>query len=177
MKTLVVAGASMGVSSCGGESRRHYDGASGMAGTGGTAGTTAGTGTPGGGMAGSAGQAPVITGDVSDCPPPQQVCSCTYEPGAGIQWCTLLHPLGYFEYSGGSRVLSMHCTCDRTRPAAPEACEYTQQFNCTQYSPAYEACVCDPGAPRSPADCPDRHPFLCDVDDPMIGCRCITPIK
>ena len=170
LKSLVVAGAYLGGSSCGGESRLVIDGA-------GRGGAT-GPGSAGGAGAGAGGAATAgYTGDIDGCPSSQRVCTCAYQPPLSIS-CTLDHPLGYLEgSSGGWVVVGITCECDRSRPAGPEACEYTQQFTCAEYAPEHEECTCVPDAPRSKADCREHYLFQCAGTDPEIGCQCVTPIR
>lgn len=116
------------------------------------------------------------TGNVEDCPYAQRVCECTYDPPAILD-CTFLHPLGVYENSTTFKLAGMTCECDRSRPAAPEDCAYTQQFTCEKYAPEYEECVCDTGAPRSEEECPGPSFIQCVGSDPMIGCSCTVPIR
>jgi hypothetical protein len=181
LKTLVFAGAYLGGPGCGGQSRAVVEegGAPGSGGTatdpagmGGLAGSTAG-GRGGEGSVATAG----YTGDIEGCPSSQRVCACTYMPPLGVS-CTLLHPFGYLEGNNAGYALeSMTCECDGSRPAAPEACMYTQQFTCAEYGPEYEECTCNPAAPRTADDCFGHQFMQCAGTDPMIGCDCITPIK
>jgi len=174
MQTLVVAGASLGLSGCGGESRRTLEGAGDNGGGGGTTGS--GGGTAIGGRAGAS--ATVYTGDIEGCPSAQRVCTCSYEPPAALWSCTYRHPFGYYGDSTTSlKLTSMDCRCDATRPAAPDACAYTEQFTCLEYTPEHEACVCEPTAPQSEDDCDGHRIFQCAAQDPLIGCACITPIR
>jgi len=177
VKTLVVAGASLGLSGCGGESRRTVEGTrgkpepSGLGGMGGVAGLAQG------GRAGGSAM-PVYTGDVEACSSAQRVCSCTYQPPLGYTTCTFDHPFGYLGESTTYQLATMDCQCDEARPAGPEDCAYTEQFTCTEYTPEYEACFCDLNAPITSDDCPrpDRF-YQCNGLDPDIGCYCITRIK
>lgn len=176
MKTLVVAGASLGLSGCGGESRRTLEGEGGEAGGGGTAGSSGAAGTPVGGRAGAA-ATPVYTGNIEGCSSAQRVCTCTYEPSVSLS-CTYRHPFGYYGDSTTSfKLTGMDCQCDAARPAKPEDCASTEQFTCAEYTPEYEACFCDPSAPRSADDCEGHRIFQCAGQDPIVGCFCVTPIK
>lgn len=178
-KTLVLAGASLGLSGCGGESRRTVEGAGGQAdaSSAGGMGAGVGAGMAVGGRAGGSTQ-PVYTGDVEGCPSAQRVCTCTYQSAVLGVTCTLDHPLGYLEGSTLYQLLSMDCQCDGARPTGPEDCEYTQQFTCAEYAPEYEDCVCNPAAPRTPDACPKPNRYYqCGGLDPDIGCDCIAGIK
>jgi len=114
---------------------------------------------------------------VEDCPYSERVCTCTYTPQTSLG-CTFLHPLGYLESSTTSttKLASMTCECDRSRPAAPEDCAYAQQFTCKEYAPEYEDCTCYGIAPRSKEDCAYPTYFQCAWSDPLLGCDCIRPI-
>jgi hypothetical protein len=184
-KTLVLAGASLGVSSCGGESYRTVDGSGGaspeggqggMGGMAGTAGSIAGgAGTAAAGTAGSAGSAGAA-GHVDACVhAAQRVCLCDYQP-AILQTCTLNHPYGYYGPNAGYRLTRMDCECEASRPTGPLDCAHTQQFTCLKYDPEYEACYCNEAAPLDKDDCENSSYMQCVREDPRIGCDCIWRI-
>lgn len=173
-KTLVVAGASLGVGACGGESQRTVDsndsgssggsdaaGSGGHAGAGGHAGSSAQSGM--GGTSAGSGSAGV-GGSIEACGSAAQLaCSCPR----------------YFDCSPSSVPpgADITCTCDPSRPAAPTDCAHTEQFTCISYTPSFESCHCDPDAPVDETDCPQPLWFSCHGRDPAVGCYCAVPIK
>ncbi|UQA57535.1 hypothetical protein [Polyangium aurulentum] len=71
------------------------------------------------------------------------------------------------------------CNCDPTAPAGIDGCDKTQDLHCQQYMPVVTGCKCVAGSPATQADCgdPDQFYFTCAIDEPPIGCHCITIIK
>src|SRR6185369_13487022 len=102
LKTLVVAGASLGLSGCGGESRRTLAESDG--GNGGSGGTGAAAGMAMGGRAGG-----TLT-NIEPCSSAQRACTCTYQPPLNIT-CTVAHPLGYLSEPTTYELASMDCQC------------------------------------------------------------------
>src|SRR5690349_11821847 len=88
LKTLVVVGASLGASGCGGGSRRSVSDGSGGKGPASGAGGVGATG----GMPAAGAPAGGATGNVEACPySAQRACSCRYQPAINLS-CTLNYP-------------------------------------------------------------------------------------
>lgn len=66
------------------------------------------------------------------------------------------------------------CQCDLDRPAGPEGCEHTQDFQCEVWFPESLQCTCDPEAPLGPEDCREFESFSCAQDNPPVGCTCVV---
>jgi hypothetical protein len=173
LKTLVFAGASLGVGSCGGESRRTVAEGAGAGGTGGagaaggmggaSAGTNGGLPAAGASAAGAAGSASSIVECASTS---QRVCECLDRSVPAAWACTPSTASG----------ASISCHCDPSLPSGPADCAYTTQFTCLAYSPEYEACRCNEFAPPDATACQPGF-FSCVSSDPPIGCECVVPIK
>jgi hypothetical protein len=199
-KTIVVAGASLALPNCGGESSRNVS-----KGTGGAGGTSAGAG----GAAGSGGVAIGATGGTAglvdsetgltpvDCADPADFVCGSYEPErecrcdptlpqvpTDCEFTSQFHCECHdgFTYACVPEETypaprAVVCRCDSTAPRGPEDCQETQQFECLAYSPFEQACVCNPDAPLSDADCLAWEYFQCRHVDPYYGCDCVATIR
>jgi hypothetical protein len=195
-KTIVVAGASLALPNCGGESSRTVP-----KGASGAGGASAGVGGAAGGTITSGGSAGLVDGETGltpeDCADPADfVCGsynpeldCRCDPGlpqvaTDCEFTSQFHCTCYdtFTYAclPGESVPAPRvtvCRCDPTSPRSPHDCEETQHFECSAYFPVAQACWCNSEAPLSEDDCPGARYFQCRSLEPPYGCECVVPIR
>jgi hypothetical protein len=187
-KTIVLAGASLTASGCGGTvtTRAHQDdgpsGAVGAAGGQGGASPTDG----GRGLAKCADPAQFRC-DVyvpakncfcdesraipSDCERSQLECTCTRyssDPNAfsGSEDCT---PETQYDRA-------IDCGCNRAAPRVPTDCQGPEQFHCLFWDPVPTSCRCDPSSPTSAESCGPAERLSCHSYMPDVGCDCVSII-
>jgi hypothetical protein len=195
-KTIVVAGASLALPHCGGESSRSVS-----KGTGGVGGSGAGAGGAAGTINGPAGSAGLVDGETgltpADCADPADFVCGSYKPELDCR-CdpTLPHVPTDCEFTSqfhcechdgltraclpGTSYQGLRatiCRCDATAPRSPYDCGNTVQFECAKYSPVLQACACNPIAPMDEDDCPGSSYFQCWSSDPPYGCDCVAAIR
>ncbi|MBK7585130.1 MAG: hypothetical protein IPI67_33690 [Myxococcales bacterium] len=184
---IVVMGAALGASACGGRSESDSSGTD--AGNGGSSGV--------GGVGGVGGALDAGGPDPSDCDLPAQFKCESYFPHVNCQcdttaiaqpsncehssqfvceWCSC--PPGGIclcsPYLAASSILT--CKCDPNKPSGPDACASTAEFFCNQWGPPWSDCYCFKGVPASAADCPGTGQWTCHSYSPPIGCKCFSII-
>jgi hypothetical protein len=197
-KTIVVAGASLALPNCGGESSRNVSkGASGAggAGVGGAAGsggvTIGATGGTAGLVDGETGLTPADCADPADfvCGSYKPELDCRCDPtlphvATDCEFTSQFHcechdGLTYACLPGSSYqgLRATVCRCDPMAPRSPYDCGETVEFECAEYSPVLQGCLCNPNAPMDEDDCPGPSYFQCFHSDPAYGCECIATIR
>lgn len=176
---LVVLGAGISASDCGGQIESDTNGIGGASGTGGSAGGTASTGgAPTGGFFGTGGNA--TGGAISS--------DATWLPDAATlaQWSCdgVLSTCGSFG-DGPYVTLSAACPLDATRPSSPADCNSNEWFQCVQAqwldgTPILVSCECTPydAADAAPCVCIDPNGGYMDAlcTDREKVCFCYTGI-
>lgn len=182
-KTIVLAGASLTASGCGGTvtTRTHQDdGAAGASGGQGGATPTGGVGKPEDCADPAQFRCEVYVPAKncfcdetavlpSDCASQQLACTCTLYSSdqnlfSGSEDCIPETRHG----------LAMACRCNVAAPLAPTDCQGPEQFHCLFWDPGPASCRCNEGSPTSAESCAPYERWSCHSYMPDVGCDCVS---